>query len=72
MKNLEVIPYHEFNETKYIANPDGSNSLIELPELSESNFIQLIDEHNLLVNQFIEFKQQVEENLNEIKQNIKQ
>jgi len=65
----KIIQYFDFEDLDHVANPDGSNSLIEIPKLTQPNLLRLINEHNLLVYEFLKFKSRVEENLNEIKQN---
>jgi len=59
MNELETINYSDFEDIQFIANPDGSNSLIEIPKLTQINLIQIIDDHNKLL-----------ETVNEIIKNI--
>ena len=47
MDQAKTIDYFDFYETRYVAQ--GADALQEIPRLSESNFMQLVDEHNSLV-----------------------
>lgn len=43
-----MIKYEDFHDTRYVA---CGNDLEEIPRLTESNFMQLIDAHNTLIDE---------------------
>lgn len=71
MEEINVIEFFDFEDTIRIPHPDGSNSLIEIPKLTQPNLIQLIDEHNKLVCAFKDYVRETNEEIKNIKQNIK-
>ena len=68
MEDLHTVEYYDFLDTKEVYFNAGS---LELPKLTMSNFIQLIDEHNKMVYAFKEYVDSVNEEIKTIKQSIR-
>ena len=68
IKKADIAQYFDFPDTERAFIAD---QMVDVPKLTEANFMYLIDEHNLLVYEFAKFKQQAKQDLNEVKENTK-